>query len=291
MGRLIYQEDNLRTFLGKNEKTMKEQDQFQPIEENLDDATRPIMICLLGNFRLLVNGEQISIQAGGKIETLLALLALQSEQWMPRERLVQALWADSDLSHGLRSLKTLIYNVHKLLGPVLNDMTPVLNKSGYYRLNIQAGIGVDVNYFDLLVVTGDKYMQAGNQEAAVAVYRRAEALYQGDLWLAVDIHAVLERERLRGLYLSLLTKLARQNYEAGDYTACLANLWKLLEYEPGREDAHRLLMRCYVRRGERSSALHQFQVCVEILRSEFNIEPEQITRDLYDQICTNPADI
>jgi DNA-binding SARP family transcriptional activator len=291
MGRLIYQEDNLRTYLGKNEKTMKEQDQFQPIEENLDDATRPVMICLLGNFRLLVNGEQMPIQAGGKIETLLALLALQSEQWIPRERLVQALWADSDLSHGLRSLKTLIYNVHKLLGPVLNDMTPVLNKSGYYRLNIQAGIGVDVNYFDLLVVTGDKYMQSGNQQAAVAVYRRAEALYQGDLWLAVDIHTVLERERLRGLYLSLLTKLARQNYEAGDYTACTENLWKLLDYEPGREDAHRLLMRCYVRRGERSSALHQFKVCVEILRSEFNIEPEQITRDLYDQICTNPADI
>lgn len=272
--------------MGKKKKVMHEQDQFGPIEEMSDKVTSPIMICLLGNFRLMANGKPLPTQAGPKIETLLALLALQSEQWIPRERLVQMLWPDSDLSHGLRSLKTLVYNVHKLFGATLQGVTPVLNVNGYYRLNIQNGIGVDVSYFDLLVATGDKHLHSGNEVAAFSMYRRAVELYRGDLCLEEDVQAILERERLRGRYLLLLTKLAHHYYDIGDFSTCLEQLWRLLEQEPCREDAHRMVMRCYVRRGERASALHQFQVCVDILRSEFDIDPEEATRDLFEQIRT-----
>ncbi|NTU64270.1 MAG: alpha/beta hydrolase, partial [Chloroflexi bacterium] len=66
---------------------------------------------------------------------------------------------------------------------------------------------------------------------------------------------------------------------------------RLLTVDPCREDAHRLAMRCYARRGERAQALRQYQVCETVLRSEFDAVPEPATRQLFDQIRLSPASV
>src|SRR4051812_18524108 len=111
-----------------------EQNQLHPAGSSGNEALCPVMLCLLGNFRLLVAEELIPIHPGGKSEALLSLLALQYGRRMPRERLVQTLWPMRDLALGLRSLNTLVYNLHKLLGSALNGAAPVLHEEGYYRL-------------------------------------------------------------------------------------------------------------------------------------------------------------
>jgi DNA-binding SARP family transcriptional activator len=270
---------------------MNEHDQARLARLCLDDRSWPVMICLLGNFRLLVAGELVPIWAGSKSEALLAYLGLQYGRRVPRERLVQALWPDSDPSLASHSLRTLVYKLHKLLGPALNGMTPVLHEDGYYRLNDAADIGVDVMCFDVLVETGDQQMRAGDAGGALVAYQCAAELYRGDLYLAADVHMVVERERLLARYLTLLAQLADHRHRAGDYTACLAYLWRLLAREPGREDAHRLVMQCHVRRGERAMALRQYQVCVDILRAEFGIAPEPATIALLEHIRDKPESI
>jgi len=256
-----------------------------------DDASWPVMICLLGNFRLLVAGELILIRAGGKREALLAHLALQSGRRVARERLVQALWPANDLALGLNSLNNLVYQLHKLLSPALQGAAPVLHQEGYYRLNIEAGIGVDVACFDLLVETGDRRIQAGEVAAGLMAYRRAAEVYRDDLSLLTDAHTVVERERLRARYLTLLIQIAERSYHAGDYSVALECLWRLLARDPCREDAHRLVMRCFVRRGERAAALHQYHVCADLLRAEFEIAPEPETVTLFEQIRAHPDHI
>ncbi len=256
-----------------------------------DDASWPVLICLLGNFRLLVAGELVLIRAGGKREALLAYLALQSGRRVARERLVQTLWPTNDLALGLNSLNNLVYQLHKLLSPALQGAVPVLHEEGYYRLNIEAGIGVDVSCFDLLAETGDRQLQAGDAAAALVAYHRAAEMYRDDLSLLVDAHTVVERERLRTRYLTLLVQLAEHSYRAGDYSAALEYLWHLLARDPCREDAHRLVMRCFMRRGERAAALHQYQVCLDLLRAEFGIAPEPETVMLFAQIREHPDHI
>ncbi len=53
---------------------------------------------------------------------------------------------------------------------------------------------------------------------------------------------------------------------------------------PCREDAYRMLMRCYIRRGERAAALNLYRRCVDILRAEFDAVPEPTTTALFEQI-------
>lgn len=267
---------------------MSEQNQAQPAGSCSDDSSWPVMICLLGNFRLLMAGALVSIRAGGKSEALLALLALQSGRRVAREQLVQALWPESDPALGLRSLNTLVYRLHKLLGPPLQGAAAILHEDGYYRLNMEAGIGVDVTCFNLLVTEGDQQLRARNTAAALAAYQRAARLYRDDLRLATGEYTVMERERLRARYLTLLAEVAELLYRAGDYHIALEYLWRLLTRDSYREDAHRLVMRCYVRRGERAAALHQYQVCAEVLRFEFDTAPEAATVALYEQIRRDP---
>jgi len=134
----------------------------------------------------------------------------------------------------------LVHKLHKLLGPTLEGAAPVLHEDGYYWLNVEAGIGVDVICFDRLMADGDQRMQAGDEAAALVAYRRAAELYRADLGLGSDAPTVMERERLRARYLTLLAQLAEHHYRAGDYRTALEYLWRLLARDPYREDAHRL---------------------------------------------------
>src|SRR6266508_4224233 len=141
---------------------MSEQNQAQPAGSCSDNASWPIMICLLGNFRLLVAGALVPIRASSKNEALLAHLALQSSRRISAERLVQVLCPEGDLDRGRNPLRNLSHHLNKLLGPALQGTALVLHEDGYYRLNVEAGIGVDVTCFDELVIRGDQQMRAGN---------------------------------------------------------------------------------------------------------------------------------
>src|SRR6266545_6967905 len=126
---------------------MPEEYQLQHASASGDDSSWPVMICLLGNFRLLVAGELIPIHPGSKSEALLSLLALHSGRRMPREQLIQWLWPESDPALARTSLRVLVHHLNTLLGPALQGARPVLHEDSYYRLNLAAGIGVDVVYF------------------------------------------------------------------------------------------------------------------------------------------------
>jgi hypothetical protein len=54
----------------------------------------PVLICLLGAFRVVNSGQDLSIARGSKIETLLTYLALRYEDPISRELLLNVLWPD-----------------------------------------------------------------------------------------------------------------------------------------------------------------------------------------------------
>jgi DNA-binding SARP family transcriptional activator len=253
-----------------------------------NSAPWPVMLCLLGNFRLLVGGELVPIRAGGKSETLLSLLAIQFGRRLTREELLQTVWPEREPALARTSLRVLLFELNKLLGPALQGVAPIQHAGGYYWLNTEAGIGVDVTDFDRLVDTGNQQLQAGATARAMCSYESAAQLYRKDLQLASDVQLVIERERLRARYLTLLAQLAEQCYQAGSYSDALIYLWRLLARDPYREDAHRLVMRCNIRQGERSAALHQYQLCVDLLRTEFDAAPETATTVLFEQIRNDP---
>jgi DNA-binding SARP family transcriptional activator len=173
----------------------------------------------------------------------------------------------------------------------LGGAAPVLQVDGCLRLNAPADVGVDVARFDALAATGDQQARTGDTVAAAAAYQHAVQFYHGDLCVAPDLHAAVERERLRARYLSLLASLATYAYAARDDAACLAYAQRLLAHDPCREDAHRLVMCCHVRRAERAQALHHYGVCVDLLRAALGTTPEPATVVLFEQVRRAPGNL
>ena len=251
------------------------------------EAPPSLAIRLLGNFELLQAGSPVAIVNGGKLEALLSLLALRYDRPVPRDTILDLLWPNHDATLAGQSLCSVVYSLRRQLGQAGAPL--ILYAQGCYGINPAADVRIDSACFDALVQDGDRCRRAGDPTAALVAYGRAVALYRGDLWLGLDVAAVVERERLRARYLTVLARLADRHYAQGEYTDCLDYAGRLLVGDPCREDAHRLMMRCYLRRGERAQALRQYQLCVALLRAEFDTVPEQATTALYEQVRCDPA--
>jgi len=251
----------------------------------------PIEIQLLGGFRLLKAGRPLVGRTGGKIEALLSALALSHRHYVPRETLLFRLWPNSEPALAGQSLNGLLYSVRLLLGDRTGGAWPVLSERGGYRLNSEAGISVDVDRFDALASAADSHLRRADAPSAMALYTSAARLYRGDLGPTGDAGVEIERERLRARFLTILARLADHHFHAADYAGSLAHGLALLRADPCREDAHRLLMRCYVRQGERAQAIRQFRLCELVLRSEFEAAPEPATLALLDQIRCHPETV
>jgi DNA-binding SARP family transcriptional activator len=181
----------------------------------------------------------------------------------------------------------LTYELYRLLGQRLGGAQPVLHVGDTYQLNVEAGVGVDVPCFEALAAQARTRAQ-GDPTGAAGLYSRALRLYGGDLCGTGDVHTLIERERLRAIYLNVLAQLADYCFRSEKYMDALEYAQALLATEPCREDAHRLAMRCYVRMGQRSQAMRQYELCTAVLRAEFDTIPEEITSELYDQVRRNP---
>jgi len=205
--------------------------------------------------------------------------------------LLGALWPNSDIDLAGQSLNSLVYSLHKTLGQALGGLSPIVCAEGYYRLNVEAGVSSDVARFEGLADAGDRHRNAGQIGTAMECFRQALQLYGGDLCLETDVQFVIRRENLRARYLRILARLADHHYRHEDYPECLSYALKLLIGDPCREDAHRLIMRCHLRLGERSQALRQYRLCQEVLRREFDAQPELATTELFDQIRVDPSKI
>jgi DNA-binding SARP family transcriptional activator len=251
----------------------------------------PVQICLLGSFRVLMAGRPVALRGGGKAEALLCALALRWWQPVPRDVLLSRLWPDSDGPLAGQSLSTLVYRLRRLLGGAIGGRSPVVHTSAGYRLNTGAGIAVDVARFDDLADAGDRLAGQRDGDGAATCWARAVALYTGDLSVSTDVHAVVERERLRARYLALLMRLADHEYRRGDYLACLERALQVLASDPCREGAHRLAIRCYMQQGERAQALRQYLLCRDVLRQEFDTSPEPATTALFDQVRNDPLSV
>lgn len=249
----------------------------------------PVLVCLLGSFRVVKAGRSVTLKPGGKAQSLLAHLALRAKLGLPRDQILALLWPASDAALAGQSLNTLVYSLHRALGDALSGRPPILHHDGLYRLNAEDGVAVDVAAFDAAVDDGDRATRAGDEVTAFASYRGAAALYLGDLVLASDVHQVIERERLRARYLAIRAQLADHRFSDGDFRGALESALELLAHDPCREDAHRLVMRCYNRLGQRAQAMRQFRLCRDVLAAEFEAVPEPATEELYELLRTAPS--
>jgi predicted ATPase/DNA-binding SARP family transcriptional activator len=235
-----------------------------------------LCVHLLGGFEARCEpGSSVRLSTR-KVEALLAYLAIRPGERHSRGHLAPLFWGESADVHARQSLRQSLAALRTALGPA---SAALVVDGQFVRLNA-AQVDVDVAAFETLACDGTP-----------AALERAVALYRGDLLPGLDVREPLfeewlraERERLHELALEVLARLLALQMQDEAVEAPIQTALRLLALDPLQEVTHRALMRLYTRQGRRAAALHQYQLCVDVLQRELGLEPEEATRRLYQTI-------
>ena len=244
----------------------------------------PVAVQMLGEFALVIGDKPVKLPSSRGL-SLLKYLLLHHERNNTRDILMDTFWPDAGSVTARNSLNVAMHSLRKSL----HDVVPypmIKFEDGTYGLESNLQIWLDVDEFQKCVKAGQQYEARDKLAEAVAEHETAVSLYQGDLLEQnpYEEWTVLERERLRIIYLETLDRLSQIYFSQDRYTACRTVCQLILVRDRCREDAHCLLMRCYSRQGQNNLALRQYQICVEALLGELQVEPASETTQLYNRI-------
>ncbi len=252
------------------------EDQAEKVEEP-EPVGQPLKIYALGLLRVELDGRTIQWRTLQSRDLLFCLL--QHAQGLRKETVGELFWPD----HAPQRLHTIFHSTLYRLRRALPEQSVVFEEGVYY-FDRQTNYWFDVEAFDGLL---DQVAGEGRRERQIALLTEALSLYRGDYLAGVyGDWPTLERERLRGRFLAALEELADLHADQGDLRQAVALYQRLLAEAPYQESAHRGLMACYSRLGDRAGAIRQYHRCVELLREELGLSPMSETEELYLKIIS-----
>ena len=244
-------------------------------------------IRLLGGFAV-GRGER-AVEDGAwrlrKAKTLVKLLALAPEWRLHSGEAAELLWPDRDAGASRNNLHQAIFAARRALGSTGLDGRRCLElREDVLVLCPDGGLRVDAAAFEDAAA-------AARKAGEVTAYRAALDAYGGEL-LPEDRYEEWSgprREALAALRRTLAIELAELE-AATDPEAAIGRLREAIVEQPLHEPAHRALMRLLADLGRRQEALAQFQELKQGLRREYEDEPDDETRRLYQEILTRRLD-
>ncbi len=209
----------------------------------------------------------------------MAYLVLEPQFAHSRNSLAGLLWPDLPNEAASANLRSVLANLHRVFANYLGPDISVL-RVDYNEVQInREEIHCDVIDFEERVEQND--------------FKAAADLYQGRLldgfasgstpfddWVQIKTEIFHQK----GLY--VLQTLSDELLDQGDLANSMAYARRVLELEPGLEEAHQQMIYLFALNGQRSAALLQFEQCKRLLTKELSVAPSAETLKLVDKIRT-----
>lgn len=233
-------------------------------------------IKLLGEPHLILDGQFLT-GIRRKNRALLFYLAAQNRS-LSRDHLLGFFWPDFERSQAQKTLRTMIYDLHKTLGEV-------------FRVEAEAVALTPDAFTDLQALSSG--LKAPSRTAQSL--QECLTLYRGDFLDGFslpdtpqfDDWVASERDRIRLMVMQGFAALAHLHESHGDLLPALEAIRHALMFDPLQEDLHRDLMRLYYKNGDRASTIRQYETLCKLLDEELGVPPMPETRALYDALITD----
>jgi DNA-binding SARP family transcriptional activator len=216
---------------------------------------------------------------GVKQRALLALLLLERNRVVPRDRLVDALWGDEPPASAANSVQVYVSKLRRLLGAEAGDA--LVTEPPGYRLRIPPG-ELDADEFERLLADGKAALASAAFADAETTLARALTLWRGPALadLAPELFAQAEIARLEGLRLQALEARFEAMIAVGRQAEAVGELQALVGLHPLDERLRAQLMRALYRSGRQAEALGTYRVFRSLLSDELGLEPSPELRAL-----------
>lgn len=244
-------------------------------------------IRLFGRFCVQRGEQPIHGLDAGKVQELFCYLLLYRDRPHSREALASLLWGDTSTEKSKKYLRQTLWQLQTALDEQPGEGV-LLVEAEWIQLNLRAECSFDVAAFEQGFALAQGALGKELDAESARLLEGAVGFYQGDL-LEGWYHdwCLYERERLQNIYLTILHRLMCHYESRCEYEAALVYGARILCHDRACERTHRQLMRLHHLAGNRTAALRQYQRCLDALREELGVKPEQSTRKLYEQICSD----
>jgi DNA-binding SARP family transcriptional activator len=259
--------------------------------EVLDNPRQPdVLVRVLGPLEVSISGEQVAAWGGQRAKTLFQYL-LMHRRPVHREVLMELLWPGHTYASARNNLNVCVYSLRRVLDVNSAGTRHIIYRDGCYTLDRRMlSWDVDRDRFVTAAERSRRCESEGVSGDAVALLDEAVACYGGALFDGDPAAEwfLPERTALQELFHQVLERLATLLAARGDLDGAQRALEMLLRDDGCRESAHRLLMTCHARRGQRDQVARQFHRCVARLDADLEITPSAETVDLFHTL-TRPA--
>ncbi|TIH12063.1 response regulator [Marinifilum sp. JC120] len=237
-------------------------------QENVESNSGKLEIHTMGKFEIVWSGKPLVKWRSKKTRELAAFLILKQGKRVSKELLIETLWPDHDLNTATNQLYKNIHYIRKSLEESGVDQT-LIQLEGKYSLKIAPEVRQDSLIFSSSVASID-----GN--ARFEALESVEKLYLGDFLEGEEgIWLYPERNRLLGLYNSVVVKLAEKHTEQNQYEKAEEILIKAFNDNPCEECLTLTLLKIYAATHQQSKAAKHFNVYKETLNKELGIAPPE----------------
>ena len=241
-----------------------------------------IQVRCFGNFRVLLNGEELSQEhwISAKARDLLAYFITMRGGRTPVDKVFDAIWGGKE-----RTSRTAFHTALSRLRNALKtgDDSPrlILVEVGEYWLD-SARFTIDVDEFDSALV---KARVATNAKTRAEWHARAVERYQGEYLQNMYYEWVFsERRRLNQSYLGALQELASYYLANHSPQEAVEYIEKAIPLDKLNEDLYCLAMRAYGEANDRTNLSRIYADLKLILQNELDADPMPETTHLYNEL-------
>ncbi len=235
-------------------------------------ANASCFACLGRPLLLSKNEEPVAVKTR-KALAIMGYLSRVSGMSSPRESLADLLWSSAERAKAMQSLRQALRQLKTAEEEAGFDV--VQSSSGHVKLD-QSAFSCDLTQLLLLLENG-----------RAEDFRKAEELWRGDFLAGFDDidpefsdWLQVERERVRSEVVTAAFRHLNQISTVDGGLQVEAGARFLLKIDPALEAAHRVLIRLYLKLGQRERAEQQLKTCEREMRLHLDAEPDQETRAL-----------
>ncbi len=253
-----------------------------------------LVIKLLGCFQVSIDGRPQTGILSDKGRALLTYLALEADRPHRREALAELLWPNRPHPEGRANLRQSLHRLRQSIDDTGTCAPALLITPQEVQFNCSNDCWLDVSEFRQSLNTAINHHQTDLIlcEVCLRQLQNAAELYQGDLLAGFSLPDCLDYdwwllskvEEFHRQAVYILEWLVIHSKQKGNYSIASQFAQRAIELEPWRERSHRMKMRALALAGNPGAAIHQYEICCQILAKEMGIGPSEKTRNLFEQI-------
>ncbi len=265
---------------------------MQPLLDETSAAANSglLRVYTFGRFALALADRGLNVENWKRKQALLVLKCLVSQLDKPvhREQIIEWLWPEIDPETGWKRLKV---NISALRGElrksgISGNIIETVEQSYVLR---SSAVWVDFDEFSKQVSIGWELMKSEQLSDALLRFEEAELLYRSDFFGNEPFAewCMVERERLRELYLDLLVGMASCYSRMGHFSQAVRACQRGLSIDPCRENFVQGIMENLGKLNRPDWARAHFLSWQKNLVEEYELEPTDQTLTIYTRLIND----